>query len=188
MRICTGDNNRFLRFWHELNNNKLFYPKRWVAFSKGGAYRKWYGNWEYVLNYANNGFELKHSEGFSGGSDEFYFKPGLVWTDLSSGKMSFRDFPEGAIACSAGPMIYAESEEIRYYLAGFLNSSVANEYVKILCVTLHFQWGDIAKFPLLYDKSKESAILELVKKCISIGHDDWDAYETSWDFKKHPLV
>ena len=188
MRISTGDNDRFLRFWHELNNNYLFYPNRWVAFSKGGAYRKWYGNWDYVLDYDNNGFALKNFPGFSGGSDEYYFKPGLVWTDLSSGKISFRDFPPGAIACSAGPMIYADNEDARYYLAGYLNSNVANEYVKILCKTLHFQWGDIAKFPFIYEADKVQYVNKIVKNNMLFSKADWDSFETSWDFTRHPLV
>ncbi len=188
MRICTGDNDRFLRFWFEVRKADLFYPNRWVAFSKGGLYHKWYGNWEYVLDYAENGFALKSSKGFSGGSDEYYFKPGLVWTDLSSGKISFRDFPPGAIACSAGPMIHFDNENTRYYLAGYLNSIVANEYVKMLCVTLHFQWGDIAKFPVKICNTKTDKVVAITKHNISLAKADWDSFETSWDFKKHPLV
>ncbi len=188
MRISTGDNNRFLRFWFEVESVKMFYPNKWVAFSKGGEYRKWYGNWSYLLNYENNGYELKNFAGFSGGSDEWYFKPGLVWTDLSTGKISFRNFPPGAIACSAGPMISMESEKIRYYMAGYLNSSVANEYVKVLCTTLHFQWGDVAKFPVVYSKVKEFEIVSIVQHNIMQSKLDWDSFETSWDFMQHPLI
>lgn len=188
MRISTGDNERFLKLWFEVKKKDLFYPRRYIAFSKGGAYRKWYGNWEYVLDYENNGEILKAFPGFSGGSDEYYFKPGLVWTDLSSGKISFRIFPEGAIACSAGPMLYCVNENIRYYLEGYLNSKVANEYVKVLCVTLHFQWGDIAKIPLVYDKENANVINGIVKENNELAKGEWDRFETSWDFQYHPLV
>lgn len=188
MRISTGNNDRFLRLWFEVCNHELFWPKRYVAFSKGGMYRKWYGNWEYVLDYENNGAALKAYPGFSGGSDEYYFKPGLVWTDLSTGKISFRILPKGAIACSAGPMIYIRDDEKRLYLEGYLNSIVADKYVKLLCVTLHFQWGDIAKFPVIYDKDKEEKVISFVKCNNELSKSDWDSFETSWDFKRHPLV
>ena len=188
MRISTGDNNRFLRLWFEVESVKMFYPNKWVAFSKGGEYRKWYGNWSYLLNYDDNGYELKNFSGFSGGSDEWYFRPGLVWTDLSTGKISFRNFPAGAIACSAGPMISMNSEKIRYYMAGYLNSSVANEYVKLLCTTLHFQWGDVAKIPVIYSKAKESDIVFIVQDSIIQSKQDWDSFETSWDFTQHPFI
>ena len=188
MRISTGDNNRFLKLWFEISKNDLLYPRRYVAFSKGGLYRKWYGNWEYVLDYADNGAELKSSPGFSGGSDEYYFKPGLVWTDLSTGKISFRILPPGAVACSAGPMIYVNDEHKRLYLEGYLNSVVADKYVKMLCVTLHFQWGDIAKFPTIYNECQENRVSELVFHSNSISRFDWDSFETSWDFKRNPLV
>ena len=108
MRISTGDNDRFIRLWFEVNGDKLHYPQKWVAFSKGGNYRRWYGNQEYVINYENNGAELKSFSGFSGGSDKYYFRPGIVWTDVSISKSSFRDLPPGAIACSAGPMLYTD--------------------------------------------------------------------------------
>ena len=188
MRISTGDNDRFLRLWFEISKDKLLWPKRYVAFSKGGAYRKWYGNWDYVLEYDNNGEALKSFSGFSGGSDEYYFKEGLVWTDLSTGKISFRILPPGAIACSAGPMLYVNGENQRLYLEGYLNSIVADKYVKLLCVTLHFQWGDIAKFPLIYNKNYEQNVRMLVEDNNRFAKEDWDSFETSWDFKGHPLV
>lgn len=188
MRISTGSNDRFLRLWFEINKYELFWPKRFVAFSKGGAYRKWYGNWEYVLDYEDNGSILKAFPGFSGGSDEYYFKPGLVWTDLSTGKISFRILPPGAIACSAGPMLYINDEKKRLYLEGYLNSVVADSYVKLLCVTLHFQWGDIAKFPVIYDERRENDVVILTKNNNALSKSDWDSFETSWDFQHHPLL
>lgn len=188
MRISTGDNDRFLRLWFEVDRGELLWPKRYVAFSKGGTYRKWYGNWDYVLDYEDNGSILKAFPGFSGGSDEYYFKPGLVWTDLSTGKISFRILPPGAIACSAGPMLYISDEAKRLYLEGYLNSIVADRYVKLLCVTLHFQWGDIAKFPVIYNKDNENNISLLVEDNNVLSKEDWDSFETSWDFKTHPLV
>ena len=188
MRISTGDNDRFLRLWFEVDRGELLWPKRYVAFSKGGTYRKWYGNWDYVLDYEDNGSILKAFPGFSGGSDEYYFKPGLVWTDLSTGKISFRILPPGAIACSAGPMLYISDEAKRLYLEGYLNSIVADRYVKLLCVTLHFQWGDIAKFPVIYNKDNENNVSLLVEGNNVLSKEDWDSFETSWDFKTHPLV
>ncbi|WP_292018858.1 BREX-1 system adenine-specific DNA-methyltransferase PglX [Megasphaera sp. UBA4382] len=188
MRISTGNNDYFLRLWHEVSNKKLFYPNKWIPFSKGGSYRKWFGNWWYVLNYENDGYELKHFKGFSGGNDKFYLKKGLVWTDLSTGKISFRYLPKGAIACSAGPMLYFDDKHIRYYLQAFFNSYVADEYIKVLCQTLHFQWGDIAKIPIIYKKQNLDVIIKLVQANIDISKSDWDSFETSWDFQTHPLL
>ena len=188
MRISTGDNDRFIRLWFEVDKNKLFYPNKWVVFSKGGNFRRWYGNRDYVINYEDNGRELKSFEGFSGGSDAYYFKPGIVWTDVSISRASFRDLPAGAIACSAGPMLYAEDADIRAYIEGFLNSVVADEYMKVLCVSVHFQWGDIAKIPLIISPEHEEAIIQLVKQSIANSKEEWDSFEASWDFQQHPFI
>ena len=188
MRISTGDNDRFIRLWFEVKKDKLFFPNKWVVFSKGGNYRKWYGNRDYVINYENNGKELRAFKGFSGGSDRYYFKPGIVWTDVSISKASFRDLPSGAIACSAGPMIYVDDTDLRRYIEGFLNSLIADSYMRVLCVSVHFQWGDIAKIPLLVSKDKKEEVVGIVEQCISCSMSEWDSFETSWDFKRHPLV
>ena len=187
MRINTGDNARFLRLWFEVNANDLFRPNRWIPFSKGGDYRKWYGNWEYMLDYLDNGAAFKACPGYRGSDERNFFLEGIVWTDLSSGNVSFRFFPKNCIASAAGPMMGAVDKQTNNKcILGFLNSCVARRYSKILCPTIHFQWGDLGKFPILI--KTDNTIEKAVDACINSSRIDWDSFETSWDFKTHPFV
>ena len=189
MRMNTGDNEKFLRRWHEVPAQKMFRGNRWIPFSKGGEYRKWYGNWEYILDYLDNGKGFKACQGYRGSDESNYFKEGIVWTDISSANVSFRYLPPNCIAGAAGPMLgLINSRFSLFYLLGFLNSRVSSQYAKFLCPTLHFQWGDIQKFPVMLSNSKRNHSEDLVGLCVSIEKGDWDSYETSWDFKRNPLV
>ena len=189
MRMNTGNNDKFLRFWHEISYLKMFRGNRWIPFSKGGKYRKWYGNLEYVLDYLDNGKEFKACPGYRGSDETNYFKEGIVWTDISSANVSFRYLPTGCIAGAAGPMLGVVNHEFNlFYLLGFLNSKVSNLYTKLLCPTLHFQWGDIQKFPIRLNIQNMGLVIEKTHKCILIEKTDWDAFETSWDFQHHPLL
>ena len=189
MRMNTGDNEKFLRRWHEVSAQKMFRGNRWIPFSKGGEYRKWYGNWEYVLDYLDNGKEFKACRGYRGSDESNYFKEGIVWTDISSANVSFRYLPPNCIAGAAGPMLgLINSRFSLFYLLGFLNSRVSRQYANFLCPTLHFQWGDIQKFPVMLSNLKRNHSEDLVGLCLSIEKGDWDSYETSWDFKRNPLV
>ena len=189
MRMNTGDNERFLRLWYEVSAKKMFRGNRWIPFSKGGEYRKWYGNLEYVLDYLDNGKGFKECQGYRGSDESNYFKEGIVWSDISSANVSFRYLPSNCIAGAAGPMLGLVNNRFSLsYLLGFLNSKVSNQYAKLLCPTLHFQWGDIQKFPILFNSSKGEYSENVTYSCVSLEKDDWDSYETSWDFKRNPLV
>lgn len=189
MRMNTGDNERFLRLWHEISNPKMFRGNRWIPFSKGGEYRKWYGNMEYVLDYMDNGKEFKRCPGYRGSDEKNYFMEGIVWTDISSANASFRYLPTNCIAGAAGPMLGTIDDQFDVFcLLGFLNSKVSGLYAKLLCPTLHFQWGDIQKFPIQSDCTSVNATESISISCIDIERQDWDSYETSWDFKRNPLV
>ena len=189
MRMNTGDNERFLRLWHEISNPKMFRGNRWIPFSKGGEYRKWYGNMEYVLDYMDNGKEFKRCPGYRGSDEKNYFMEGIVWTDISSANVSFRYLPTNCIAGAAGPMLGTIDDQFDVFcLLGFLNSKVSGLYAKLLCPTLHFQWGDIQKFPIQSDCTSVNATESISISCIDIERQDWDSYETSWDFKQNPLV
>ena len=189
MRMNTGDNERFLRLWHEISNPKMFRGNRWIPFSKGGEYRKWYGNMEYVLDYMDNGKEFKRCPGYRGSDEKNYFMEGIVWTDISSANVSFRYLPTNCIAGAAGPMLGIIDDQFDVFcLLGFLNSKVSGLYAKLLCPTLHFQWGDIQKFPIQSDCTSVNATESISISCIDIERQDWDSYETSWDFKRNPLV
>ena len=186
MRINTGDNAKFLRMWYEIKSEDMFRPNRWIPFSKGGDYRKWYGNWEYLLDYLDNGAGFKACSGYRGSDENNFFIEGIVWTDLSSGKPSFRYFPPNCIASAAGPMLVIINSKYNLYeILGILNSKIVTRYTEFLCATMHFQWGDIAKLPIV---KPTIPIDYIVKDCISISKTDWDSFETSWDFKRHPLI
>lgn len=187
-RISTGDNERFLRFWHEINNNKLFYPNKWIPYSKGGAFRRWYGNVELVLNYENDGSELKSFKGYQKGREEFYFKKGLTWSSLTMAKISFRLLDEGAICDAKGPLLYVEDSSNILYLIALLNTNVVQKYLEFLAPTVDYNWGSIANIPIKYSDDIKGTIENLSHQNIELAQIDWDSFETSWDFKVHPLL
>lgn len=188
VRICTGNNERFLRLWFEVNTCNMFYPKKWVLYNKGGKFNKWYGNLDYLLNYENNGFELKRFEGYCRSDENYFFRQGLTLTDLSTGYVSFRYLPVGTISDASGPMLYVENEINILYLLGMLNSVVSQTYVGFLCPSLHFKWGEIAKIPFISSEQNRLTVNVFVEENINLAKSDWDSYETSWNFKKHPLI
>jgi len=204
--MATSDNNRFLRNWHEVSMNRIgFGLKRldalksnykWFPFNKGGRYNKWYGNNEYVVNYYDNGKEIKKTvldkykylktPDFVVKNQDYYFKENATWSAISSGDLSVRYSPVGYIISNAGMAIYSDDINI-YKIVGLMNSNVVTKHlIKIINVTLNFNAGDIEKLPLI-DLS-DSNIVDLVKNCINISKNDWDSFEISWDFKKHPLI
>ena len=204
----TGDNERFLRHWYEINSSKLGlnYPnaieakqsrRKWFPYNKGGNFRQWYGNNDLVVNWENDGFEIKENTkkhypklgdnlGWKITNEADYFRPGITWTALTSGTNSFRYSYKGAIFDSnKGPMIFADEPDI-FNLLGFLNSKIASMYLNAINPTLSLQISDLKKLPLLnVQKDKAS---ELVKKNILLAKVDWDSFETSWDFQRHPLL
>ena len=186
VRISTGNNNKFIRLWHEIIYSKMYSPNKWVLYNKGGKFRKWYGNFEYVINYENDGFEIKAFEGYSKSAEEYYLRKGLTWTDLSTGKVSFRYLPQGMISAASGPMLHVYSDSNLFKLLGILNSVVSQKYVSFLCPTLHFQWGEIAKIPIRGMETE--AISEIAGSNTELAKLDWDFYETSWGFMRHPLL
>lgn len=188
-RISTGDNERFMRKWYEVSYEKMMYPNKWVLCPKGGDYRKWYGNIDFVLNWHNNGEELKAFSRAMLGDANYFFKEGLTWTVISS-NVGFRIVPEGAICDHKGPLIYVFERSKRNILIGLLNSRVSETILEITAPTIGIEWGAIAKIPLKLptDPSTINAINDLVEKNISLSRDDWDSFETSWDFKAHSLA
>lgn len=194
--IDTGDNNIFLRFWHEVMLLNIFVPKgikvsdydfetkKWFPYNKGGAFRKWYGNNEYVLNWEFNGFTLRNFKGSNLRNKDYYFKNGITWSTITSGDSSFRFFDYGYLFDNGGSCLFAQNK--LFYIQGLLNSIVSKELLSIQ-PTINNQPGTIGSIPLI--ESDASCEVELlVKKNIDISKTDWDSFETSWDFKKHPLV
>ena len=200
--VQTGDNERFLRFWFEVDREKIAFGmkskdeylesgKKWVPQIKGGKYRKWYGNFDYVVNWENDGEEIKKCKGCrlnAMARDEYYFRPGLTWSHTTSGGFGMRYLPQGALFNVEAPTFFPDDENHLYYILGCLNSRISQFFLDLTNSTQHYLVGNILKLPLEYDKKISQEIKVLVKECIEIGKIDWDMDEISWDFKTSPLV
>ena len=181
--MTTSDNNRFLRFWYEVSRDSLNY--KWFKTHKGGEFRRWYGNDENVVNWYNNGYELKAFSGSVIRNEEFYFRKCISWNDISTYKTGFRYIDGNSISNASGPSIYGDGD-ILFCVLGLCNSKVAELIFTITCPTIHFEVGRVAELPILIENNNE--IIQKTISNIKLSKQDWDAYETSWDFKRNPLV
>ena len=201
--MTTGENARFVRLWYEVNiNNCDFHAESqealdstnayYVPYNKGGAYRKWYGNNDCVLYWKNCGYDIKHFADSNGRirstvpNTEYYFLPCASWSKISSGKISFR-YKCNSIFDVAGACYFAKRYDLSYML-GFLNSNVVEVIIMALSPTLNYEGGQIASLPVAYSIDKASDIEVLVNQNIESSKQDWDSFETSWDFEQHPLI
>lgn len=195
--LDTGDNNRFLKYWHEVSFKKIGIGYKsatdfanagfkWAPHDKGGEFRRWYGNKEWLINWSNNGYELKQSKA-NLRSEKFYFNNAITWNSLSSGKISFRFSDYGAISNTAGSSLFP-SNEYDKYLLGLLNTNSSQHLLDIISPTLNYSAGPISQIAIAIDNKKKQIVVELTNQNISISKSDWDAFETSWDFNKHPLL
>lgn len=195
--ITTGKNDLFLRLWHEISADNFFAFKeeaKWFPHSKGGEFRKWYGNNEYVLNWENNGELLRNI--LKNKKSEitpvlrnvnYFFKEGLTWSSISSGSFAARYRGNKFTFDSKGPSGFPKNNNMSEPILAFLNSKIVKHYLSVLAPTLDFKIGQICNLPyFIGDEGK--FITELVQQNISLSKSDWDAFETSWDFTKHPLV
>lgn len=197
--MSTADNNKYLRLWYETNNQKIFWKcnsiecseesdLKWYPISKGGEYRKWYGNQEYVVNYAHNGAELRSDNKAYIRNYNSYFKKIISWSKISSGKPSFRLFGQGFTFADAGLSFLPDDSRKILYILAVLNSKITIEQLKILSPTLNYEAGQIANITFKYDKLKIDNINEIASECIKLEKEDWDSFETSWNFCQHPLI
>ena len=194
--LATADNNRFLRLWNEVNYNKIGYnilnsqealksKKKWFPYNKGGEFRKWYGNQEYLVNWENDGYEIKNFKNAVIRNPSYYFKESISWTDITSSGNSFRYYPKGFLYDVTG-MSYFIDESKQKNLLGILNNKLIYIITKILNPTLHLQIGDLVKVPYFIIKNEKFNIL--VQQNISISKEEWDSRGTSWDFEKLSLI
>lgn len=192
----TSDNNRFLRFWPEvaaykmnLHSEKITVEdsirRRWYPYNKGGGYRKWYGFNEFLIDWYDDAAAIRAIKTAVIANYQYFMKPGLTWSTVSSKKFSIRLFDDGYIFDNGGCCIF-ELGCKRYYLLALLNSTVFEYIFGQANPTLNFQSGEVAKFPVVYKASEE--IDRLAKENVSISVDEYNSFEISWDFKKHPLV
>lgn len=204
--LATTDNNKFLRLWNEVNQSKIGYnisnskealesKKKWFPYNKGGNFRKWYGNQEYLVNWENDGDEIKKNvlqkysylktPDFVVKNQGYYFKESISWTDITSTGNSFRYYPKGFIYDVTG-MSYFIDESKQKNLLGILNNKLIYIITKILNPTLHLQIGDLVKVPYFLIKNEKFNIL--VQQNILISKEEWDSRETSWNFEKLSLI
>lgn len=198
--LATSDNDRFLKLWHEVDFTKTStiergdFSKKWFPMSKGGSYRKWYGNLEWLINYENDGKELKDyaisiykCSSRTIQNTQFYFKEGMTWSALASSGFSVRWQERGALFGSGGYCAFTD-ENIQKYILALMNSKVTGAFIQFVSPTLNFEVGHIKTIPVVIDKKNHEKVDEIVLDNISISKQDWDSYETSWDFQNHPLL
>jgi hypothetical protein len=194
--LQTGDNNQFLRIWYEVKLNDInfppnvgsFFKERWYPYLKGGAFRKWYGNIENIILWEDNGREVKAHKGSIIRNPDYYFTEGLTWSGISTTGGAFRFTDAGYIFDSnKGPMIFEENIDITYIL-GVLNSIITPTVISVLNPTISLQISDVQSIPIIFSEKVSTLVQELVAQNISVSRTDWNSFETSWDFKTHPLV
>ena len=197
----TGDNDRFVRLWWEISDKCMMAKAKnaeqaiqsgakWFPYNKGGDARKWYGNNEYVVNWQNAGKEIfddakKDRRNVQDYPLDMKFSQSCTWSLISSGKPTFR-FKEMNLSDIAGMSFYYGNENLLYYI-GFCNCQIAVDMLKILAPTINYQAGDIARLPIVFSDKKDN-VKTIAKENIESERMDWDSFETSWDFKKHPMI
>ena len=193
--LATADNNRFLRLWNEVSFTKIGYnmansqealesKKKWFPYNKGGEFRKWYGNQEYLVNWENDGYKIKNFKNAVVRNPSYYFKESISWSKVSSSNFSMRFYQKGLLFADAG-MSYFSNENLKYIL-GLSNSKLINKILSLLSPTLNFEVGHISNIPII--KRENTLIEKLVEENISISKEEWDSRETSWDFEKLSLI
>lgn len=195
--LITGDNKTFLRFWFEVDKDKIAFSydksKKWFPINKGGQFRRWYGNREYVILWENDGYAIKNFKDNYGRlrsrpqNLDFNFTESVSWSLVTSADISARIYDKNFMFNVAGISIFPE-ENMRIYLLALLNSKVISDASKIINPTMNMNVGDAAKLPVVIDENNKNEIIALTNENISVCRDDYDSFETSWNFKKHPLI
>lgn len=203
--LATGNNDLFLRLWYECSIADIGFNCasreqamkshcRWFPCNKGGAFRKWYGNNDYVVDWENDGYRIRNFRDENGKlrsrpqNMDYYFREGITWSTLSIGQLSMRLSPEGHLFETKGSVCFFSSTSHLYYVLGIVNSKVVYELLQVLCPTVDFHEGPIGKIPVIIDTEMESAVIQLVKDNVQLAKADWNVAETAWDFQRHPLV
>lgn len=207
--MFTTDNNKFLRMWWEVRCDNIGFNIKskaiakesnfkWFLYNKGGAFRRWFGNAQHIVNYKNDGAELKKlvvskypylkgNYDFVLKTDNPFFDEGITWSDVSSNKFASRYTPNGFMFDVKGSSMFPD-KSLTYYLLAFLNSKFAMYCLTMLNPTMSFQIGNIKSIPLILSKSNKESIDKKTEQNIFISKQDWDSFETSWDFNKHPII
>lgn len=199
--LQTGNNDLYLKFWQEVAYSKIAFNmknkaeylssrKKWIPQIKGGEYRKWYGNFDYVVNWENDGIEIKSCSGCrlnAMANDSLFFIEGVTWSHTTSSIYGARFLPTGHLFNVEAPTYFCDKNN-ELCILGFLNSCVAQMYLNVMNSTMHYLVGNITSLPYIQAKNNKEFVDELVFQNIHLCKSDWDSFETSWDFKKHPLI
>ena len=194
--LVTGNGDLFMRLWFEVSFDQVCFRndtgRRWFPYNKGGSFRRWYGNREYIVDWENDGQHIKSYRDVNGNikssnyNEGYIFRENITWSDIRSGKISFRYTPEGALFDTSGPSMIMKRPEEKYRLLGFLNTKVMQELIDVFCTGLHYATGAVERIPTSQLESLD--IDYIVQSCMQISKSDWDSFETSWDFERHPLI
>ncbi len=198
--LTTSDDATFLRFWYEVPVTEVKFNAKntddansfeeiWFPLNKGGEFRRWYGNNEYVVNWSNNGQKLRAFSKSVIRNEDYYFREAISWNDITSGLVSFRYKSQGQIFNDAGPSIFGDNDTLKYLIA-MGNSKVMQEICFFITPTIHYTVGQISNAPIIYPNCNEERerVLSLSDNNILLSKNDWDSFETSWDFQRHPLL
>lgn len=203
--MATANNDYFLKLWTEVSYENIGFNysnreeakqslKKWVPYNKGGKYRRWYGNNHYVVNWFNDGDEIRNFKDKKTGrirshnyNLDYIFKEGITWSSLTSSVFSCRYSENGRLSDSKGPTLYINELNYLKYIFGFMNTKVAQTFLDLTAPTMDYKVGDIAELPIIESEYKVK-VDNIVDECISIAKNEWDLYETSWGFKENPLL
>ena len=197
--LQTADTARFLRLWFEVSYNRIGFgcenaasaarsQRKWFPHDKGGTFRKWYGNQDFIINWENDGFEVRNNKGAVIRNPKLYFTPSVSWSNICSTAISARYFDKGFIYDVSAFSAFSPNKEILPYILGLTNSSVVGYIKPLLNPTFHFTPGDFGKLPYKTEINNNKEIAQYVQLNITISKQDWDTHETSWDFLRNELL
>ncbi|WP_337960199.1 BREX-1 system adenine-specific DNA-methyltransferase PglX [Leuconostoc mesenteroides] len=203
--LQTGDNSLFLRQWFEVSYDKIKFDakdisesvssnKKWFPYNKGGAYRKWYGNYDYVVNWENDGREIRNFKDSTGKlrsrpqNTNYYFREAITWSAITSGVFSVRLMRSGFVFSNAGMAAFNDNHDTLLLLLSLMNSKVGNYILKSLNPTINLGVGDFNNMPVLLNRFPRNSVILTTNKILIVTVKDWDSFETSWDFTQHPLL
>lgn len=196
--IATGNNKKYISLWHQVDYEKIGFKEKntenfhkskkiYAPYNKGGHYRKWYGNFDYVVKFDEESYEALKNSGNKLPNKKFYFKEGLSWSFVSSSYFGIRYTGPGSVFDVGGSTVFLGQENI-YYILGFLCSKLASYFMDILNPTLNHQVGDMKNLPVIIDGGSHNYISSLVLEAIKLSKLDWDSFESSWDYRRHPIM
>ncbi|MBC2579371.1 BREX-1 system adenine-specific DNA-methyltransferase PglX [Clostridium sp. DJ247] len=195
--IDTGENDVFVRFWFEVNKDNIFlefnkhskdiYNFKWYPYLKGGKARKWYGNFDFIVDYENNGSRIKQHKKSTIRNEQYNFRKGITWSDITTNYFSARFFPEGFIRDNRGPAIFGTKDNL-YIILSFLCSKLSMVFQDAINQTMCFQVGNLKQLPVVESLFSHRELEVLAKENIEISRSEWDSFEVSWDFRRNPLL